>query len=221
MSSLPAPAKCHHGKAITTMPIRFIDKPCSGCGTELVHVAPNTKWCDECRRIARRALEKKRRNNPRIRAKRNAAKRDWYQRNIESERQKHREWMAEHKEEQKQKNRDRYYAPGEGGITRGVLKARKWRSDNPEKFALNTKRYIERHGIDRAKESMERYWRNPERARLIQRLRRRIRKGDFLAKIEMEKMTGRILECERLHLRAKVLPCGEKLLCTNCPKNPR
>ena len=194
------------------MPLKFVSKPCVGCGVIINDVAPNTKWCADCRRKRRREIEKKQRKNPGQPERRAKNRREYYERNREHEQETHRAWMENHRDQQREYRISHRAHEAE--------RARIWRAANKDRYLDTCRRYRDRNRIELREQALKRYWSNPERARTIARLRREVRKGIVSASIALAKMTGKMKTCERLHLTALTLPCGRYPSCLKCPSCP-
>lgn len=199
--------------------IRYKDVACIDCGTVFTRklMACSQKRCPECQHkhhlAKRRAMEK----TPERRAKNAANKRKRYAANPEPFRQITREWRAKNKDHILQYNHDYEREHRQ--------KLNEWRREyyakNSNAVKAMTRRYRE-NNHDRVMEKQRLYrQKNRERLNLIQRLKRRFLKGDTSVVMRLAEARGKKIYCERLHLKAFPLPCGNYPSCNHCQHCPK
>ena len=202
------------------MSIVFIEATCEACGGTFTKRsnAYSKKRCDACQKAHRAAEKREWAKTEKGKACARRARIAAYYRNREKDIERNRAWKAANRERVRDYNRkwfrthhqhalewQRAYGKSEAGM-RSRAKTREKRLQNLELHRARCRSY---------------YWRDHDRTLLLERLRHRIRKGDMLAKLEHAKILGRIKRCDRLHLSALKLPCGQYPSCHKCPQDQR
>ena len=105
------------------------------------------------------------------------------------------------------------YDKSEKGMARTRRSAKKWRETHPEYHAEICRRYRERHKDELNAKTRARYRENIEQSREMSKLRQRMYRNTPGAKLEYDKIMGRVQTCPRLHVTSSSLPCGQRPEC--------
>ena len=198
------------------MSIVYVEAVCVACGGAFKKKSgAHTKIrCDACQkaRDAQKKLEWAKTAKGRACARRHNFVR--YHRDREKEIERAKTWKAE--------NHDKVLAYN-----------RKWYREHREQALESGRRYAcsEQGRLRRQQRKVDviarrervrgYYWGNRDHVLLLKRLRYRIQQGNVLAKMEHAKALGKLLRCDRLHLSAITLPCGQYPSCHKCPQDQR
>ena len=189
---------------------------CRVCGVAFQNASARAEYCPchqkemkklRCREWRARNPEKVRESNRKCARKRKEADPDYQRRRYAENPERHRQWGRSYYQRHAEECRER---------TR--------RYDRAHREEINARRRAE-------------YWENPEKFReracrsyLKASLRKRAGRGDGEAGMRLLALNGELRECPRLHVRARELPCGQRVecfgavRCVHCPaeaKPPR
>lgn len=153
--------------------------------------AGNSLRCPECRKKRKAERDKVRRQSPEYKAKNRESVRAYYARNKEKCNERCRAYKQENKARLKVANKAYY----QRNIERERARKRE-----------DCRRYYADHKEEMVKKNT---------------LRNKAKRGDFGAKLDLAKMTGKTLFCERMRVTALSLPCGKREECWNGKPCPR
>ena len=199
------------------MSIVYIEANCEACGGTFTkkHNAYTKTRCDACQkaRDAQRKLDwLKTEKGKEYSRRRNFIR---YHKDPEKERERNKAWKAANHDKVLENNRKWYWANHEKAkeICRNYARSER---------GILLRRQRDRAHLEHIREMRRKdYWNKHERMLLLKRLRYKIGKGDMLARLERDKILGRIKRCDRLHLSALKLPCGQYPSCHKCPQDQR
>lgn len=161
------------------------------CGREFLSSSNRAQRCPECRKRHKIEYDKARQALPERKAKARESARAYYSRNKEKCNEKSRAYKEANKERLKAAYREYYQ--------RNLKKERARKRED-------ARRYYAKHKEALVKKST---------------VRNKVKRGDQLSKLELAKLTGKALYCERMRVTALSLPCGKREECWNGKPCPR
>lgn len=124
-------------------------------------------------------------------------------------------------QKERDKERKRKYRQTEKGKAVDRKASRKRHAKLREQELERFKKYHEEHREKRLIQKKAWYRKNAEKCKRYDKLRRLIDKGDGRAKLELAKLTGKALYCQRMCITAITLPCGKRDECWRGKPCPR
>ena len=124
-------------------------------------------------------------------------------------------------QKEKEKERKRRYRQTQKGSEVERRASRKRYNNNKEQENERCRRYHAEHR--EARLLQQKAWRtnNAERRKKCAKLKKLQAKGDPVAKLELAKLQGKVLYCERMRVTAMTLPCGKRDECWHGKPCPR
>lgn len=164
---------------------------CEDCRTEFLSASNRAQRCPECRKRHIIEYNKARMQSPEVKAKNLESVKAYQARNREKISAQRKEYRRTHKAEIKAQEKAYYQEHAED------IRAKK-REDSRRYYAEHKEELIKKNS-----------------------LRQKAKRGDFGAKLELARITGKALFCERMRVTALSLPCGKREECWNGKPCPR
>lgn len=113
------------------------------------------------------------------------------------------------------------YRQSDKGRESNIKRCKRWRERKPGYSAEYSRKWRAEHPEERLAYQREYRKDHAEHINLTQRLRHNAKRGNITAKLELAKLTGKALYCERMRVTAMSLPCGKRDECWNGKPCPR
>lgn len=165
------------------------------CLTEFVSASRQAFYCPDCQRDRRNAAKRER-------------ERRQIQENPEKFREKRRAYKASHPEEVRQSDK-RYY---EKHKEEKKARSTQWVKENPEAHREHARRWKARHA-ELAAQDVTRVTKNKNPTRISGRPEIVAQMSEIQTNLKAWEAAGEMHYCERMRLRCKNLPCGQRGEC--------